>query len=419
MLYLLHYLMYSDEFFDIRFFFLKIKNVLGFLFLLFFISGCARIERLNFAMSLFSGKEQYQNFHRIDEILPIKRLSPSDSPLIFDRAQSIKLPSSFSFNNQKIETEDFLFRTDTSALLIIKGGKIVYENYWLTGGKDKKWISFSMAKSFISALIGIANNQGYIKDVKDPITDYVPKLKGSAYDNVRIKDILQMSSGASWNEDYSDNFSDINRVGRIFAIGGSLDKIAMGLRNDKTPGTYNSYNSIDTQVLGMLLRESTNKSITEFMIEVLWNPIGAEHDGFWVVDSNNMELAFGGFNATARDYAKLGELYRQGGKLNGNQIVPAKWVKDSITPDAPHLMPGNQPQSGNDRGYGYQWWLPDLESGDFMAIGVYNQFIYVAPQAEKVIVKLSANSLFGTSAEANAKSVAESISFFKSVTMDK
>jgi len=169
----------------------------------------------------------------------------------------------------------------------------------------------------------------------------------------------------------------------------------------------------------MLLRESTNKSITEFMIEELWNPIGAEHDGFWVVDSKNMELAFGGFNATARDYAKLGELYRQGGKLNGNQIVPAKWVIDSITPDAPHLVPGNNTQSADNRGYGYHWWIPDSESGDFMAIGVYNQFIYVSPKTKIVIVKLSANSLFGTSAEANVKSVAESIAFFKSVKMDE
>ena len=383
--------------------------------MVFLISGCARIERLSFAMSLFSGKEQYQNFHRINEILPIKTLPPSDDPFVFDKAQPVNLPISFIFNNKEIEIKDFLFRTDTSALLILKDGKIAYENYWLTGGQEKQWISFSMAKSFISALIGIAIDQGHIKSIKDPVTDYVPQLKNSAYDNVSIKDILQMSSGALWNEDYSDNFSDINKVGRIFAIGGSLDSIAKGLINKQTPGTFNSYNSIDTQVLGMLLREALGKSITEFMKEVFWNPIGAEYEGFWVVDSNDMELAFAGFNATARDYAKLGELYRLKGKLNDKQIVPEAWVVNSVTPDEPHLMPGINPQSDDERGYGYQWWVPDLMSGDFMAVGVYNQFIYVSPKAKTVIVKLSANSLYGTSPEANTKSLLESVVFFKSV----
>ena len=143
--------------------------------------------------------------------------------------------------------------------------------------------------------------------------------------------------------------------------------------------------------------------------------MGAQDSGYWILDSKNMEMAYAGFNATARDYAKLGELYRLGGKINGKQIIPRDWVKASVKPDAPHLMPGDNPLSDFPLGYGYQWWVPDL-SGDFSAIGVYNQFIYVSPQSNMVIVKLSANSIYGTSEALSTLSELEAIEFFKAIT---
>ena len=331
-------------------------------------------ERLRFVGSLFTGEEQYQNLNRVYEIFPTSKLSHSSKPLVFKKGAPLELPSNFIFEDKVVKVDEYLSRTDTSALLILKDGKISYENYWLTGGKNVQWISMSVAKSFISALIGIAIDQGHIKSLEDEVTDYVPQLKNSAYDNVRIKDILQMSSGASWNEDYSDPNSDINRSSKIFAIGGSLDEFSASLKKELKPGSYNRYNSTDTQVLGMLLREATRTSITKYMEEMLWHPMGAQDSGYWILDSKNMEMAYAGFNATARDYAKLGELYRLGGKINGKQIIPSDWIKASVKPDAPHLMPGDNPLSDFPLGYGYQWWVPDL-SGDFSAIGVYNQFI--------------------------------------------
>ena len=273
----------------------------------------------------------------------------------------------------------------------------------------------SVAKSFISALIGIAIDQGYIKSIDDSVTEYVPQLKNSAYNNVRIKDILQMSSGAAWNEDYSDPNSDINRSAMILATGGSLDEFTSSLKNELMPGTFNRYNSTDTQVLGMLIRESTGSSVTEYMQEMLWSPLGAENNAYWLLDSENMELVYAGLNATARDYAKLGELYRLEGNINGKQIVPSSWISASINPDAPHLMPGDNPLSDFPLGYGYQWWIPD-NSGDFSAIGVYNQFIYVSPKNNMVIVKLSANRVYGINDEVSTQSEFEAISFLKAVT---
>ena len=372
-------------------------------------------ERLRFVGSLFTGEEQYQNLNRVYEIFPTSKLSHSSKPLVFKKGAPLELPSNFIFEDKVIKVDEYLSRTDTSALLILKDGKISYENYWLTGGKNVQWISMSVAKSFISALIGIAIDQGHIKSLEDEVTDYVPQLKNSAYDNVRIKDILQMSSGASWNEDYSDPNSDINRSSKIFAIGGSLDEFSASLKKELKPGSYNRYNSTDTQVLGMLLREATRTSVTKYMEEMLWHPMGAQDSGYWILDSKNMEMAYAGFNATARDYAKLGELYRLGGKINGKQIIPSDWIKASVKPDAPHLMPGDNPLSDFPLGYGYQWWVPDL-SGDFSAIGVYNQFIYVSPKSNMVIVKLSANSIYGTSEALSTLSELEAIEFFKAIT---
>jgi CubicO group peptidase (beta-lactamase class C family) len=224
-----------------------------------------------------------------------------------------------------------------------------------------------------------------------------------------------MSSGARWNEDYSDPSSDIHRFGRIMAIGGSMSAFAATLDREHEPGTLNHYNSTDTQVLGMLLVRSTGRTIADYMTEKLWHPLGMESDAYWMLDSDDMEMAFGGLNATARDYAKFGELYRLGGRWNGRQIVPCAWVQASVTPDAPHLTPEAKAETDFPVGYGYQWWIPAGDEGEYTAIGVYNQFIYVNPSREVVIVKLSAFSDYATSLDDSAYREIETIEFFRTI----
>ena len=371
--------------------------------------------RVTVIQTLFSGEEQYENLNRFYKFIDSSTLSPSSNPLNFKSSKTISLPASFNFNDAVIGTENFLQRTDTSALLILQNGRIQFEKYWLTGGENVQWMSMSVAKSFISALVGIAIRDGHINNIEEAISNYVPELKNSPYNNVRIKDVLQMSSGASWNEDYSDPESDINRWAKIFALGGSFDEFIQTLSYDFKPGTINHYNSMDTQALGMLVNRATGKSITDYMTEMLWHPMGASDKGYWLLDSEGMEMAFAGLNVTARDYAKFGELYRLDGKLNGQQIVPKSWVKDSITPDGPHLTPGDNPLSDYPLGYGYQWWVPGGDKGEFMAIGVYNQMIYVAPESNMVIVKLSANSSYGTAEDTDMASELETIEFFRAI----
>ena len=297
-----------------------------------------------------------------------------------------------------VDTEQFLDATDTAALLVLRDGAVVHEEYRLTGGADVTWMSMSVAKSFVSALVGIAVEQGHIRSIDDAISDYIDTEPGSAYDGVRIKDVLQMSSGARWNEDYSDPNSDIVRLGAAMGPGGSLDRFVATAAAAVPPGTVCQYNSTDTQALGALLVKATGRSITEFMQEHLYEPLGMESDGFWLLDAQGREMAFGGLNLTARDFAKLGELYRRGGECDGRQVVPAAWAAASVVPDAPHLEWGRPVIAGGTlpEGYGYQWWLMAGGLGQYSAIGVYNQWVFVSPHDAVTIVKLSATRTYGT-----------------------
>lgn len=378
-----------------------------------------KVERLKFAATLFTGAEQYQNFNRIKDLIPVTTMTASPTPYNFPNGNALTLPMSFRFRDQEVLSEEFLGDTDTSALLVFHDGALRFEEYWLTGGRRVNWLSMSVAKSFTSLAIGIAIDEGLIRSVEEPITNYVPSLKGSAYDGVCIKDILQMSSGAAWNEDYGDPESEVLRMGRILAVGGSFEDFTASIPREREPGTYNQYNSADTQVLGLLLIRATGRSITDYVQEKVWHPLGMESDAYWMVDDNNVEMAFAGLNATARDYAKLGELYRNNGNWQGRQIAPARWIKDSVTPDAPHLLPGaDNPLSDFPLGYGYQWWVMDGDEGEYSAIGVYNQFIYVNPARGLVIVKLSANSAYGTGPDEDLESTdreLETIEFFRAI----
>jgi hypothetical protein len=182
------------------------------------------------------------------------------------------------------------------------------------------------------------------------------------------------------------------------APGGSLDAFVATAVPDVPPGTVCQYNSTDTQALGALLVRATGRSITDFMQEHLYEPLGMEYDGFWLLDAEGREMAFGGVNLVARDFAKLGELYRRGGEWNGRQVVPAEWVAASVVPDAPHLEWGNPVIAGESlsNGYGYQWWLVHGGLDQYSAIGVYNQWVFVSPHDGVTIVKLSATRSYGT-----------------------
>jgi CubicO group peptidase (beta-lactamase class C family) len=377
----------------------------------------ARMEPVDYLKSLFSGASQIESFQAQREMFPTARMSASPNPRPFPKGAPMALPATYTYGGTSKDLQGFLEETETMALVVLKEGTIRHEKYADWGGPDAHWISMSVAKSFVSAAIGIALDEGLIKSIEQPVSDYVPALgiEGSAYTDVRIKDILQMSSGAGWNEDYSDPNSDITRFLRVLGTGSAINDFPSTLKRAREPGTFNLYNSTDTQVLGMLLVAVTGRSIADYMQEKLWHPLGMETDGYWIVDSTGMEMAYGGLNAIARDYAKIGELYRLNGKWDGKQIISETWVKASVTPDAPHLMPGDTGLSDSVFGYGYQWWVPEGNEGEYSAIGVYNQFVYVNPTKRVVIVKLSANRRYGlTNDEAGYREL-ETIAFLRAI----
>lgn len=356
-----------------------------------------QLTRLYNVITLFDADRIVANFRNMDRAFEIREVKRSGPVFDFAQGETMELPETFTWKGQTFETEPFLERTGTSGLIVIKDDAIYYERYRLGNEPSTRWISWSMAKSITSALFGIGVNQGYIESVMDPVTKYVPELEGSGYEGVPIKHVLQMSSGIRFDEDYGDFNSDINRMGRTLALGTPLIDFISTLENEREPGTYNHYVSMDTQVLGQVLINATGKSLAELTEEWLWSRIGAESDAYWMVDGSGTELAFGGFNATLRDYARFARLYLNEGNWNGEQIVPAQWVKDSVTPDAPHLMPGeDNPDSNWVLGYGYQWWIPTDPDGEFLALGVYIQMLYVYPKEDLIIVRTSAYPDYNT-----------------------
>ncbi|MDC1074906.1 serine hydrolase [Gammaproteobacteria bacterium] len=375
-----------------------------------------KIARLYQLANLYNEDSIDRNFINIDKIFSVSEPIPvSDNPYKFPRRDFV-LPETFFFDGEQRLLSEELEHYKTDGLIVLHNGNLLYENYWNNNSATSKHIAFSVTKSFVSALVGIALDEGLIDNIEDPITKYLSDFNGTGYEGVRIKDILQMSSGVDFNEDYADPKSDINRFGRATARGSSFRDFAKSLERGREPGTYHHYVSIDTQVLGFLLSEVTGMPLKEYLYKKIWNKIGMEDDAFFIVDNNGVEMALGGLNATLRDYAKFGELYLNRGKWNGEQVVPASWVDASHTTDGPHLKPGESELSSSPWGYGLQWWVPGFPDTDYTASGVYNQYIYIDPLTNVVIAKTSSNHRYTSEKEyskaahvAMFRAIAESI----------
>ena len=351
--------------------------------------------RLNSMLNLYNEDKISYNFINMKEIFsytsPIKA---SDTPYIFETAE-FELPESFK-NSEGLELnmQDELTYYNTDGLIILKDGVMLYEDYWNGNDISSQHISWSVAKSFLSALVGIALNEGLIESINDPITKYLDDFYGTGYEGVSIKDLLQMSSGVRFNEDYGDPESDINKFGEAVALGTPFRKFAKTLEREREPGTYNHYVSINSEMLGMLIMEVTGKTLEDYLYEKIWSQIGMESDAYYITDSVGNAMALGGLNATLRDYAKFGQLYLNKGMWEGKQIVPSEWVEASYFLDAPHVQPMAGELSANTWGYGYQWWVPGFPATDYTAAGVYNQYIYIDPVSNVVIAKTSSNYRF-------------------------
>lgn len=328
------------------------------------------------------GRFVYYNFADITdhEIFPYRTAHKEGEAFVFPVAEKGKYPRKVTVKGKEIPFETYLEDNKTVAFLIIKNDSIQYESYMNDYEQSSVVASFSMAKSVTSILIGCAIEDGYIKSVDEPVTNYIPELKDNDLGNLTIEHLLQMTSGVKYNESYVNPFGDA----ATYYYGRNLEKAVLKRKSVNEPGTDFSYSSGDTQMLGMVLsRALKDKTITAYLEEKLWKPMGMEYDATWSLDKEDgLEKTFCCINARARDFAKIGRLYLNKGNWEGEQLVPQSWVEQSVTPNANGI-----------NYYKYQWWIPSA-NGDFMAQGILGQYIYVNPAKNLIIVRLGEN--YGT-----------------------
>ncbi|WP_017931019.1 serine hydrolase domain-containing protein [Robiginitomaculum antarcticum] len=347
-----------------------------------------QVKRALAVKHLFDYDRIVANFSNMDKVFPVQRYAASENPHVWGKTPE-DLPEFVTLGGEQVRLTDWLEETDTTAFLVIRGNDIVFEDYYKGTHADDRRISWSMSKSFVSAIFGTALERGEISSLDDKVTDYIPEMADSAYSDATLLNVLNMSSGVGFNEDYMDQDSDINRMGRAIAWGDSMDGFSRSLKvQDRAPGTARHYVSIDTHILGMVLRSATGETFHELFETRLWSKLGASHSGYYITDEGGVAFVLGGLNMTTRDYALFGALFRDGGKWNGEQVVPADWVAASTAKSAP------SPDIADPFDYGYQWWVPENADGDFYANGIYGQTIYINPKANIVIVKNSADREF-------------------------
>ncbi|HWK41273.1 MAG TPA: serine hydrolase [Croceibacterium sp.] len=294
---------------------------------------------------------------------------------------------SIEFGGETRDYPRFAEDTFTNAMLVMKDGRIVFEDYRNRMTPQTRHIAFSMSKTITAMLIGIALERGEIASLDDPADKYVPRLAHSGYAGVTIRQILQMRSGVDYQERY-DFGENPSFAGRLHEQAIVLNKMrfadgALETKRANTPGSTFNYSTLDTMVLGWVLEEATGKKLERQMQDRIWQPLGAEADGFWLADGppgTGRVLNGMGFNATLRDFARLGQLLLDDGKRGDMRILPEGWVGQ---------MTQMRPTGGPMPGYGFQTWKIDDAPGSFAAVGLAGQLIYVHPQSRTVIVKLS------------------------------
>ena len=324
-------------------------------------------------------------FHSMDSLFttrtvahsgPVWDLPHSDHPLDF----------TYQWRGATLPAKQFLERTYTNALLVMKDGRIVSEIYRNNTNARSRFIGWSMTKSVTSVLIGCALAEKRIDSLDIPITRYLPELKGGGYDGVSIRQVMQMRSGVDYAERYdfeNPGTAASNHIAALVRNTARFADVARTLKRIHPPGEFFQYKTIDTAVLGWLVERVTEGSVAAYTARCLWEPLGAEADAFYIMDGapgTGREFSGAGFNATLRDFARFGQMMLDGGVADGRHIVSEDWVRESTRPSGA--------AAGQPSGYGLQWWM--MGAGDaYAAVGLQGQYIYVDPATRTVVVKLS------------------------------
>lgn len=279
------------------------------------------------------------------------------------------------------DVDKYMKEQRTAALVIVQDGKIRMERYGLGFDGLGRWTSFSVAKSLTSTLVGAAIKDGYIKSIDDKVTQYIPDLRGSAYDEVSIQQLLTMTSGVKWNEDYADPKSDVARFNEHKAEPG-IDTTVSYMRKlprEAPAGSKWVYKTGETNLIGVLVSSATKKKLSDYLSEKVWKPFGMEQDASWLLGSTGHEISGCCVQASTRDFARFGQFILNGGMIGGKSILPDGWIAKATV---------KQAETGeSDGGYGYQWWTNN--DGTFAAQGIFGQGIFIDPKRKLVIASNS------------------------------
>ncbi|MEZ5196240.1 MAG: serine hydrolase [Bacteroidales bacterium] len=344
-----------------------------------------------FIIALFSilpkhvGRFFYWNFADLNDHKKFPKLEIQKGNNTFkffepNRNEEFDIPESFSRKDSYENLDQFLEAKETVAFLVVRNDTLIYENYFSDYDKASVIPSFSVAKTFVSALVGIAIDEGYIYSTSQTITFFLEELSNPGFDKITIEDLLNMRSGIDFDEGYYSPFADMAK----YYYGTDLEDYIKNLKVKEVPNLSYDYISVNTLLLSLIVERATNTKLTRYCQEKLWKPMGMEFDASWSIDSEDNQTikSFCCLNARARDFAKFGRLYLNKGNWNGKQLVPEKWVSKSTS-----II--NDSRDSQNYPYTYQWRV--LENGAYFAKGVLGQYIVVFPEKNLIFVRMGKN----------------------------
>jgi CubicO group peptidase (beta-lactamase class C family) len=308
---------------------------------------------------------------------------PPGAPLAFD----IEIES----QGRRFDLVDYVSRNRVAGLLVLREGRIALEHYEFGNDARTRWLSMSIAKSISTTLVGAAIQDGFIRSIDEPITNYLAELAGGGYDGVSIRHILQMTSGVRWDDTHTDESSERRKMLELqFSQqpGAVLRYIAAAPRV-APPGAVWNYSTGETHIVGALLRAAVGRSLSEYLSEKIWSRVGMEADATWWLESpGGLEVAGSGFGATLRDYGRFGLFFMSGGIIDGTRVLPESWLREATQP---------REVGGSLVDYGYMWWPVasadgSYADGAFSARGIFGQYLYINPARRVVIAVWSARS---------------------------
>ena len=356
-------------------------------------TGAAAAESIGTVTQVYDGAltsdVQVHTFRHIDRLFPVRVVKHGPNVLALPRAAKPLTKVEFSSAGKSYDLIDYMALNRVTALLVLKDGKIAFEDYEMGNTEKTRWMSMSMVKSITSSLMGAAIQDGHIQSIDDPVTKYVAKLEGSAYEGVSIRYLLQMASGVKWDETYTDPASDRRRMlnAQIAQRPGAIMDLMAKLPRAGAPGTIWNYSTGETFVAGAVVRAAVDRPLAQYLSERIWTKAGMESDATWWLESpDGLEIGGSGLSATLRDYGRFGLFLMNGGVAGGEKILPDGWVRDAGS---------GKTIGGKFVDYGYMIWPFSANSGAanqgaFQALGIYGQHIYVNPKERVVIVVWSA-----------------------------